>query len=90
MMASTSQQQPEHHEYRAWDVPTRLFHWINAIGVLGLIATGFVILTGDAVGLSSAGRVFEKQIHVFFGYVVAVNLLWAMTAGIGAIVGTVV
>lgn len=75
-MASTSQQQPEYHEYRAWDVPTRLFHWINAIGVLGLIATGLVILTGDALGLSSAGKVFEKQIHVFFGYVVAVNLLW--------------
>ena len=68
--------EPEYHEYLAWDVPTRLFHWINAVAVLGLIATGIVILTGEQLGLSTAGKVLEKRVHVSFGYVMAVNLLW--------------
>lgn len=31
---------PEYREYVAWDAPTRWFHWINALAVLALIATG--------------------------------------------------
>ena len=30
--------------YRVWDVPTRLFHWINALGVIALAVIGFLIL----------------------------------------------
>ena len=48
---------PEYHEYLAWDVPTRLFHWINALAVLGLIATGLEILTGSVLGLSPEGKI---------------------------------
>ena len=43
----------EYTEFTAWDVPTRWFHWINALGVVGLIGTGLVILNDDALGLSS-------------------------------------
>lgn len=67
---------PEFHEYLAWDAPTRWFHWINAIAVLGLMATGTAILSDDALGISATGKVFLKSIHVSFGYVMAVNLLW--------------
>lgn len=28
--------------YLAWDVPTRCFHWINALAVIGLIASGLM------------------------------------------------
>ena len=63
-------------EYFAWDVPTRWFHWINALAVLGLIATGLVILNDDALGLSASSKILLKSIHVSFAYVMAVNLLW--------------
>ena len=67
---------PTYHEYAAWDVPTRWFHWINALSVIGLIATGLVILNDDALGLSSGGKILLKGIHVSLGYAMAVNLIW--------------
>ena len=71
---------PEHsstfREYPAWDAPTRWFHWINALAVLGLIATGLMILTGNQLGLSVEGKMTLKGVHVSFGYVMAINLLW--------------
>jgi Ni,Fe-hydrogenase I cytochrome b subunit len=67
---------PDYKEYFAWDVPTRWFHWINALSVFGLIATGLVILNDDALGLSASGKILLKSIHVSFGYVMALNLLW--------------
>ena len=66
----------EYHEYVAWDVPTRLFHWINALAVLGLIATGVGILTGNLLGLSPEGKIALKSAHAVLGYVMAANLLW--------------
>ena len=71
---------PEHpadyHEYLAWDAPTRWFHWINVLAIIGLIATGIEILTGSALGLSAEGKITLKSVHVSFGYVMAINLLW--------------
>jgi Ni/Fe-hydrogenase 1 B-type cytochrome subunit len=71
---------PEHsstfREYLAWDSPTRWFHWINALTVLGLIATGLMILTENQLGISAEGKVALKSVHVSFGYVMAINLLW--------------
>jgi Ni/Fe-hydrogenase 1 B-type cytochrome subunit len=67
---------PEYREYLAWDAPTRWFHWINVLAVLGLIATGLAVLNDDALGLSASGKILLKSIHVSFGYVMAINLLW--------------
>jgi Ni/Fe-hydrogenase 1 B-type cytochrome subunit len=67
---------PKYQEYFAWDAPTRWFHWINAFAVIGLIATGLVILNDDALGLSVSGKTLLKSVHVSFGYVMAINLLW--------------
>ena len=33
---------PKFQEYAAWDIPTRWFHWINVLAVIGLIATGLI------------------------------------------------
>ncbi len=66
----------EYREYAAWDAPTRWFHWINALAVIGLMATGLVILNGGALGLSAEGKISLKRVHVLFGYVMVVNLLW--------------
>jgi cytochrome b len=63
-------------EYRVWDAPTRWFHWLNALSVLGLILIGILILFAGRLGMTPAGRVTAKAIHVWLGYVMTVNLLW--------------
>jgi len=75
-MPTGTKDEPTFQEYAAWDAPTRWFHWINALAILGLVATGVVILTGGQLGLSSEGKISLKSVHVLFGYVMAVNLLW--------------
>ena len=75
-MSGNAQKGSGYREYVAWDAPTRWFHWVNALAVLGLIATGVAILTGGPLGLSPEGKITLKSVHVIFGYVMAVNLLW--------------
>lgn len=62
--------------YRVWDWTTRLFHWINAITVLSLIAVGLVILNGKLLGVSAEGKILLKTLHVWLGYVFVLNLTW--------------
>jgi Ni,Fe-hydrogenase I cytochrome b subunit len=38
--------------HQVWDLPVRLFHWINVLCVLGLIAVGTVILYANELGVS--------------------------------------
>ena len=66
----------QYRVYNVWDAPTRWFHWINALAVLGLISVGVMLLNDDALGLSAGGKVQLKQIHVALGYVMALNLIW--------------
>lgn len=75
-MTANAQKGSGYREYIAWDAPTRWFHWINALAVLGLLATGVAILTGGQLGLSPEGKITLKSVHVIFGYVMAINLLW--------------
>ena len=44
----------QYRAYNVWDAPTRWFHWINALAVLGLISVGVMLLNDDALGLSVA------------------------------------
>jgi cytochrome b len=67
--------------YRVWDRSIRWFHWINFLAVLGLIGTGLVIYNGRALGLSADAKVFMKEFHSLFGYVMAANLLWRIVWG---------
>lgn len=67
---------PDFKEYVAWDVPTRLFHWINALAVFGLLVTGLDILLDTLFHHSQSGKVALKGVHVLFGYLMAANLLW--------------
>jgi len=62
--------------YRVWDAPTRWFHCINALSVLGLMLVGILILFSGSLGISPAGRVTVKTIHVWLGYVMTLNLVW--------------
>lgn len=71
--------------YKVWDANVRWFHWINVICVLGLIAVGVAILNDRALGVSNDGKVLLKTVHVYFGYVFAMNLAlrlaWAFIGG---------
>ena len=58
-----------------WDVPTRLFHWINAVSVLALVVVGYIILHGKALEIPRPSAVKLKVIHTWVGYVFAINLL---------------
>jgi cytochrome b len=62
--------------YPVWDAPTRWFHWTNALCVLALASLGIVLLNAKGLSVSSAGKVTLKTVHVWIGYLLAVNLLW--------------
>ena len=62
-------------EYFVWDRPVRIFHWLNVLCVLGLIAIGVTILNAKELGVSTDGKILLKTWHVYFGYVFAINLI---------------
>ena len=64
--------------YLAWDANIRWFHWINLLCVIGLIAVGLVVLNGKVLGVSTEGKILLKTVHVWIGYVFALNLLWRL------------
>jgi Ni/Fe-hydrogenase 1 B-type cytochrome subunit len=65
-------------EYKVWDVSTRVFHWLNVACVIGLIALGTVILNAGTLGVPNDGKILLKTVHVWVGYVFALNLLWRL------------
>jgi Ni/Fe-hydrogenase 1 B-type cytochrome subunit len=64
------------YAYRAWDAPTRWFHWINAILVLVLLVLGVAMLTGRWFGVGDEGRHQLQSIHMAVGAALTLNLLW--------------
>jgi len=62
-------------EYFVWDRPVRIFHWLNVLCVLGLIAIGVTILNAKELGISTDGKILLKTWHVYFGYVFVINLI---------------
>lgn len=60
--------------YTVWDKPTRWFHWMNVLAVLGLVGLGLVIFNAGALGVSTQGKILLKELHVLVGYVFASNL----------------
>jgi cytochrome b len=71
--------------YPVWDAGVRWFHWINVLCVLGLIAVGVAILNDRALGVDNDGKILLKSVHVWIGYVFALNmafrLVWAFVGG---------
>jgi cytochrome b len=68
-------------EYPAWDLSTRIFHWLNAIFVLILIGLGTAILYAGTFGISPEGKILLKSIHVYVGYAFVANLIWRIFWG---------
>lgn len=69
---------PDFKAYPVWDASVRWFHWINLLCVLGLIAVGVGILNDKALGVTDPGKILLKSVHVWIGYVFALNLLWRL------------
>ncbi len=68
-------------EYKVWDRSVRIFHWLNVICVLALIAIGTVILNSKLLGVTSDGKILLKTVHVYIGYIFALNLSWRIVWG---------
>ncbi len=75
MPALQYQDYSDYQAYRAWDAPTRWFH-CNVLTVIWLIATGLIVLNGDALGLSDSSKILLKSAHVAIGYLTGINLVW--------------
>lgn len=68
--------------YQAWNLPTRLFHWINFLCIFLLSILGLIMLNKGAIGISGTeASIGLKTIHVLVGYVFAVNLLIRLFLG---------
>jgi len=72
--------------YKAWDLPTRLFHWINFLCVSCLSILGLIMLNKGLIGISGTeASIGLKTLHVLFGYVFAFNLIvriaWGFIGG---------
>jgi Ni/Fe-hydrogenase 1 B-type cytochrome subunit len=62
--------------YEAWDINTRLFHWVNFLCVIVLSILGLIMLNKNAIGISgNEARIGLKALHVTFGYVFTTNLI---------------
>ena len=62
------------HEYKAWDIPTRVFHWVNFITIFCLIIFGLIMLFKKELGITGIdAKVGLKEVHVFFGYIFVLN-----------------
>ncbi len=69
-------------EYQVWDLPTRLFHWINVFAILVLMFLGLVMLNKSSLGIQSMeAKIALKQVHVIIGYLFVINLLWRIVWG---------
>lgn len=68
--------------YKAWDLPARLFHWINFICIILLSILGLIMLNKGAIGISgNEAKIGLKVLHVTVGYVFAVNLVFRLIWG---------
>jgi len=62
--------------YQAWDLPVRLFHWINFFTVFLLIVIAGIMLFKSELGITGTdAKVGLKVLHVSFGYLLIINLL---------------
>jgi Ni/Fe-hydrogenase 1 B-type cytochrome subunit len=69
-------------EYKAWDVPTRVFHWVNFTTVICLIFMGLIMLFKKELGISGIdAKVGLKEVHVIIGYIFVLNLTWRFIWG---------
>ena len=69
-------------EYKVWDLPVRLFHWINFAAVISLIFVGLIMIYKKELGISGVdAKIALKELHIIIGYVFFVNLVFRLFWG---------
>jgi len=69
-------------QYRVWDLPTRIFHWVNFTTVILLILIGTLMLFKRDLGITSLdAKIAIKTMHVLIGYIFTANLLFRLLWG---------
>lgn len=73
-------------EVYVWELPVRLFHWINALCILILCITGFMI--GDPPAFQSSGQAYDqywfgqvRYIHFIFAFIFTFNFIFRLYWG---------
>jgi Ni/Fe-hydrogenase 1 B-type cytochrome subunit len=65
-----------------WELPVRIYHWVNAVALMVLFATGLyishpiLISGGEAWNSFLMGRV--RQVHFAAAYIFTAVLLWRL------------
>ena len=69
-------------EYKAWDVATKVFHWINFTSIICLIFMGLIMLFKKELGITGIdAKVGLKEVHVIIGYIFVLNFSWRIIWG---------
>lgn len=66
-MNTTQINKPDEHLLRrvyVWELPVRIYHWLNALCIVALIATGFIIANPPAIVMAT-----EASNSFWFGWV---------------------
>lgn len=75
-------QTEQFYEYKVWDLPVRLFHWINFTTVTMLIFFGLIMLFKKDLGIEGVdAKINLKVVHVTIGYVFVTNLAFRILWG---------
>ncbi|RYV03931.1 cytochrome B [Shewanella sp. OPT22] len=62
--------------HKVWDLPRRIFHWLNVIFVFALIALGLLMMNKASLGITGTdAKIGLKKLHVFIGYGFTLNLI---------------
>ncbi|WP_159822101.1 cytochrome b/b6 domain-containing protein [Colwellia sp. 20A7] len=64
-----------------WSRNVRFFHWINVLAITLLVVIGLIIFNSKSLGVSTDGKILLKTIHVYIGYVFAINLIFRLIIG---------
>jgi len=66
----------EINSYKAWEIPARVFHWLNALCIIVLSILGLIMLNKATIGISGReAAIGLKTLHVLVGYIFAINLI---------------
>jgi len=71
-MAKTSTKYAEYYQIYVWELPVRLYHWINALCVTVLAVTGYLI--GSPIAIHSSA---EASYQYWFGTVRFLHFMFA-------------
>ena len=73
-------QSPTFHRLYVWELPVRFYHWVNAVCVFALMATGYII--GNPVRIAYADEAYQqywfgtvRMIHFVAAFIFFFNFL---------------